>query len=80
VAQDMNTCTLCWLLRAKEGEKRKPSRLVFDRLSVLISAETPAVLIQICRNFPESLNRNARAMLPLGHDHCLPNPFQFIVH
>jgi hypothetical protein len=51
-------------------------RLVFRRYSVRIPIGTPAILTEVFRSFPQSLQANSR----IGHDYCLPNPFQFIVH
>jgi hypothetical protein len=40
----------------------------------------PAILIEVVRGFPQSLHVNARdSTLKLGHDHFLPDPFQFII-
>lgn len=60
--------------------KRWPCRLLLDRFSVRIPAETPAILIQILRDISWFLLGTVMAMLRLGHEHCLPDTFQFIIH
>jgi hypothetical protein len=50
-------------------------RLVFGRLSVRISVETPVILV-----FFSSSMGNYEIVSPLSHHSFLPYPFQFICH
>jgi hypothetical protein len=39
-----------------------------------------AILIEVCCSFPQSLHENSGTVPQLGHNHFLPNSFQFIIH
>jgi hypothetical protein len=38
------------------------------------------ILNEVSHGFPQSLKANAEIILILGHEHILPNQFQFTVH
>lgn len=56
------------------------SRLVFRRCAIRISVGTRAILNEVLREFPQSLQENARIAHQLHHDCFIPDPFQFIIH
>jgi hypothetical protein len=41
---------------------------------------TSAILSEIFRGLPQSLQANAGTVPQFSHDRCLPNYFQFIIH
>jgi hypothetical protein len=45
-----------------------------------ISVGTPPILPELIRGFPQSFQVNTGKEPVLGHDHFLPNHFQFIIH
>jgi hypothetical protein len=41
---------------------------------------TPAILIGVLYDFIQLLLANSGIVPPAGHDHILPNPFEFTIH
>jgi hypothetical protein len=46
---------------------------------VIISSSTPAIIIIISLCFAQSVQANTGIVPRLGHDHFLPNLFQFFI-
>jgi hypothetical protein len=53
---------------------------LIGRSRVWISVETPNILTEVLRGFPQSLKANAGIVPQTGHDRFLPDPSQFIIH
>jgi hypothetical protein len=45
----------------------------------MFHTETPAILAEDFRDFPQSLQENSGMVPRLGHDRFLPNPFRYII-
>jgi hypothetical protein len=54
--------------------------VTLGRCLVRRSVGKPAIMTEVLRGFPQSLQANAGIATPLDHDRLLPTPFQFIIH
>jgi hypothetical protein len=71
--------TLPWLGRPDRSQSLY--RLLFERYSVPIPADTPAILMENYRGFRQSPPSKCRDVRRLCHNRFLPNPPQpFIIH
>jgi hypothetical protein len=72
-----------WVSRARptlpnplQGTERFTVGITIQWYSVLNSARTPAILVQVFNDFPPSLQSNSRIVSGLGHDHFQANSVQ----